>query len=155
MSDETLRRSQVILRMPVDFVDAKLVLHDGESVDVIFFIPPGETLVQFLVDPAPFAPVMRAARIMLIARAAIACVTIPAPTGASGGDELPAETQRAAIKLRSGARVDGELRWTRIEGRQRTADHANNDDSHIVLHGAGVTHHVAKGHIATIEELGG
>ena len=153
---ETVRRSQAILRMPVNFVDATLVMHDGERSEVIFFVPPGETLQQFLVDPAPFVPVMRSARIVMVARAAIACVSTPAaprPPADPDEPELPTERQRVALKLRSGTAFEGELRWTVIEGRQRTADHLNNPDSHILVHDDTHQHFVAKAHLATLEEL--
>ena len=151
MADVPQHRSQVILRMPVDYVDVRLIMHDGESVEAICFVPPGETISEFLVASEPFMPVMCSARIMLIARSAVACATVKA--GKPDDDALPVQLQKAAVKLRSGVRLDGELRLPAVDGRLRTADHANSDESHLVLHAGEQTHHIAKAHVATIEEL--
>ena len=137
--------------MPVDYVDVRLVMHDGESVEAICFVPPGETIGEFLVAAEPFMPVMCAARIMLVARSAVACATVKAAK--ADDDGLPVQPQKAAVKLRSGLRLDGELRFPAVDGRLRTADYANSDESHVVLHAGEQTHHIAKAHIATIEEL--
>jgi hypothetical protein len=151
MADVPQHRSQVILRMPVDYVDVRLVLHDGEAVDAICFVPPGETISQFLVAPEPFMPVMCSARIMLIARGSVACATVKASK--PDPDALPVQLQKAAVKLRSGVRLDGVLRLPAVDGRLRTADYANSDESHLVLHADDETHHIAKAHVANIEEL--
>jgi hypothetical protein len=151
MADVPQHRSQVILRMPVDYVDVRLVMHDGETVEAICFVPPGETIAEFLVAPEPFMPVMCAARIMLVARSAVACATVKAAP--PDEDALPVQPQKAAVKLRSGLRLDGELRFPAIDGRLRTADYANSDEVLLVLHAGAVAHHIAKAHVATIEEL--
>jgi hypothetical protein len=151
MADVPQHRSQVILRMPVDYVDVRLVMHDGEVVDAICFVPPGETISEYLVASELFMPVMCAARIKLIARSALACATLKAAT--PDEDALPVQTQKAAVKLRSGVRLEGELRVPAVDGRLRTADYANSDEPHLVLHAGGETHHIAKAHVATIEEL--
>lgn len=151
MADVPQHRSQVILRMPVDYVDVRLVLHDGETVDAICFVPPGETISQFLVASEPFMPVMCTARIMLIARGAVACATVKSPK--PDEDALPVQPQKAAVKLRSGLRLDGELRLPAVDGRLRTADYANSNETHLVLHAGEQTHHIAKAHVATIEEI--
>jgi len=138
--------------MPVDYVDATLILHDGERWNVIFFVPPREDLVRLVTEGEAFVPVMRDAKITIVARAAIACVGMPTRP-ASDLDELPSENQRAAIKLRSGVVLEGELRWPIVEGKQRTADFLNGPSNHVVLSAGDVHYIVIKAHVATVQEL--
>jgi hypothetical protein len=151
-----MRRSQAILRMPVDNVLATLILHDGERSDVLLFVPPGER-IEHLVSPGdPFVPMIKNARFCLVARPAIAALGVV--TGEDKHDDdgaLPFERQRARIRLRSGQAIEGELRWTGPEGRKRTADYVNDSEAYFVVHatGARITYYVAKAEVATIEEL--
>ncbi len=63
------------------------------------------------------------------------------------------EHQKAAIKLRSGVVLEGELRWAGPAGRQRTADHMNNNEaSYVLLHAGAINYFVVKVHIATVDE---
>ena len=147
-----VRRSQAILRIPVNYVDATLILHDGERSDVIFFVPPGETLTRHVVEGDGFVPVMRAAKVVIIARSAIACVGTPAAP-AHDADEMPSEKQRVAIKLKSGTMLEGELRWPVVEGKQRTADFLNTSPTYVVLSAGAIDYLVFKAHVATVQEL--
>ena len=60
--------------------------------------------------------------------------------------------QAATIHLRSGATLEGELRWTAAIGQARTADHLNGDAETIELHAPNTTFHIAKAQIARVEE---
>lgn len=151
MGEPNVRRSQAILRMPVEYVDASLVLHDGERSDVIFFVPPGETLARLVSAGDAFLPVMRNAKITIVSRAAIAAVGIV--TTAAADAELPSERQRAAVKLRSGTVLEGELTWTIVSGKQRTADFLNSDSPYFELRAGDTTYLVIKAHVATVQEL--
>ncbi len=148
-----MRRSQVILRMPVDYRDVTLILEDGERTAVILFVPAGESIERHLSGTEPFLPVMRAARIVLVARASIACASVDVEAPAQPAEaEMPYEHQRAAVKLRGGTTLQGELRWPAVEGRQRTADHLNGAELHVQLFEGDTVHHIAKAHVITVEE---
>jgi hypothetical protein len=156
MSDANVHRSQAILRMPVDYVDATLVLHDGERSEVIFFVPPNEGIARLISEGAAFVPVMRDAKICIVARAAIACIGVvqrAAPVADEEEGELPSESQRATVKLRSGMMLEGELRWTIVPGEQRTADHLNGPAPYFELRAADRTYFVMKSHVATVQEI--
>src|SRR5689334_19217577 len=98
MADAHVHRSQAILRMPVDYIDATLILHDGERSEVIFLLPPGEDLAQAITEGEAFIPVMRNARICIIARDAIAAVGVPPRVPSPLEDEMPSESQKVLLK---------------------------------------------------------
>ncbi|HET7501719.1 MAG TPA: hypothetical protein VFK02_11965 [Kofleriaceae bacterium] len=150
-----MRRSQAILRLPVDNVLATLILHDGERSDVLLFIPPGERVEQLVSPGDPFVPMIKNARFCLVARPAIAALGVPAGEEPADDSALPLEHQRARVRLRSGQALEGELRWTGPEGRKRTADYANDPAAFLVVHAGEprMTYYVAKAEVALIEEL--
>lgn len=159
MSSAAVTRSQAILCLPVESVNAELVLHDGERAAVMLFVAGGEDLTR-LFSGKPFVPVVRGGRVCLVARDAIACVAVPAPAAAAAGsdasaDGLPWERQRVAVKLRSGALVEGEVRWVPPPGlaRRRTTDGLNLDAPYFAVHAGPTTYLVAKAHVATISEV--
>lgn len=150
MTDAIEKRSQVILRMPVDQLAAIAVLHDGERADVLMFIPPGEDLGRMLAGNELFLPVTRKGKAVLLARAAIAAIGV-APREMS--DDLPLDRQAAAVKLRSGTVLSGELRWPAHANPDRTADYLNGPAPFIEIHSANATYYVVKTHIASVEEV--
>jgi hypothetical protein len=153
MADANVHRSQVILRMPVDYVDATLILHDGERDEVIFLMPSGEDVTSVLEPGEPFVPVMRNAKICIVARDAIAALGVPLREPSAFEAEMPSEQQRVAIKLGSGLLLDGELRWPVVSGKQRTADHLNTDARYIELRTADKSLFIAKAHVAYVQEM--
>ncbi len=153
MADTNLRRSQAILRMPVDYVDATLILHDGERSEVIFFVPPNEDIGRLMSEGNPFVPVMRNAKICLVARASIACIGVVAKAAAPHDDgDLPTEQQHVTVKMFSGMMMEGELRWTSVSGGKRTADHLNASATYFELRTADKTYIVMKAHVSTVQE---
>lgn len=150
-----MRRSQVILRLPVDSVTATLILHDGERSDVLLFIAAGEDITRLVSPGDPFVPMIKHARFCLVARTAIAAIGVTDPPADPELDGLPVECQRARIQLCSGAALEGELRWTAPEGERRTADYVNDSPTFFILHAADghTTYYIAKAQVATIEEL--
>ena len=152
MADSNVHRSQAILRMPVDYVDATLVLHDGDRSEVIFLLPPGEDLARVITEGDAFIPVMRAAKICIIARDAIAAVGVALRAPTALEQEMPSEKQKATVKLRSGMMLEGELRWTVVMGKQRTADYLNNEALTIELRTQDKSFFIAKAHIAYVQE---
>ncbi len=153
MTSVNLRRSQAILRMPVDNISASMVLHDGERSEVVLFMPPTEDIPHLLGPNGPqFIAMMVGSGVSLVARDAIACLTSPAAAVIALDDDLPVVTQRVGVKLRSGVMIEGELRWTAPTGQQRTADHLNSSASLLELHAPNVIHHIVKAHVARVDE---
>ena len=136
--------------MPVDYVDATLIHHDGERSEVIFLLPPGEDLARVITEGDAFISVMRNAKICIIARDAIAAIAI-APK-IEDEDALPSQKQKCAVKLRSGLVLEGELRWT-VEGEKSTThDHLNRDPLTIELRVADKSYFIVKAHVAYVQE---
>jgi hypothetical protein len=152
VSDSPMRRSQVILRLPVDHVTASLILHDGDRSDVVLFVSPDEDIGRVLSAREPFLPMMRAGKMALVARAAIATLGLPTVPTVPKEDDLPVETQLSTVRLRSGQLIEGELRWTGAPGAQRTADYLNSDEPYIKVFTADTTYYVVKHHVALVEE---
>ena len=148
-----MHRSQVILRMPVDYVDATLIMHDAERSEVIFLLAAGEDITTVIDGTDSFIPVMRAAKICIIARDAIAAVGVALREPSAIEAEMPSEQQRVTVKLKSGMLLDGELRWTIVSGKQRTADHLNNGARHVELRTADKSFFIAKSHVAYVQEM--
>jgi hypothetical protein len=151
MAAQPNRRSQALLRLPVDQVSATMILHDGSRSEVELFLTGGETVAQLLADGAPFLPVIRSGAIALVARAAIACLSL-VDAAVAADDAVPVVTQRARVHLRSGVVLEGELRWPAVVDRRRTADHLNDPTPYLALRAAATTHHVVKAHVAMVEE---
>ena len=149
MASVNMRRSQVILRLPVDHVTASLILADGDRFDAVLFVSPDEDMPRLLTARDRFLPAMREGRVCMIARAAIASLGVPSRPIV---DELPVETQQAIVRLLSGEVVEGLLRWTAPAGHQRTVDYLNSDDPYLEVHTETQLHYVMKSHVATVEE---
>lgn len=152
MSSANMRRSQVLLRMPVDHVNASMILHDGERSEVVLFIPPTEDIGRVIASGDPFLPILRNGKSCIVARDAIACLGVEPVVHEERHDALPIDRQQAIVKLRSGAMIEGELRWTAPAGQQRTADHLNRAGAYLEVHARDLTYYVVTAHIATVEE---
>lgn len=151
MGDASMKRSQAILRMPVDMVDVCMILHDGDRSDVLLFVPPTEDVARMLCEGAEFLPVMREAAMCMVARSAIACMKVPAKA-APRLDDFPSEQETVKVTLRSGTVIEGIMKWIPPFGRQRTADHLNSDAPLIVVHDGDVAYLIVKSHIAMVRE---
>ena len=146
------KRSQAILRMPIDMVDATLILHDGERADVLLFIPPTEDISRLVTEGSPFVTMVRGGIEYFVARAAVACLELPPDRAPQLDQELPIARKNARVKLRCGTIIEGELRWISPDGQQRTADALNVDVPYLVVHGAATTYLVLKAHVASVVE---
>lgn len=148
-----MRRSQVILRMPVDNISVTLILHDGAHSDAMLFVPPTEDIAR-LIGPQGdrFLPMFVDSELRLVARDAIAGIGTPNVPRIPREGDLPVEQQRAVVTLRSGFALEGELRWTGVAGKARTADYLNADGETIEIHTADTTFHILKSHIAMVTE---
>lgn len=152
MSHTYASRSQAILRMPVDRVEAVMILHDGERSDVLVFVPPSEEISQRLTHGHQFLPVMQGAQMRLVARSSIACFGVSAGR-APRLEDVPTVQQAVQVKLRSGLVLDGKMRWIAQPDYQRTVDHLNNEGPYLVLHCAEAVYVVVKAHVATVTEV--
>ena len=143
------QRSQPILRLPRDQTPALLVMQSGERAHVMLFVPPGGSIAEVLDGSEPFVPVSFSGGTRLVARAAIACVSVHEPAPCE--PDLPIERQTAVVRLRGGVALEGELRWVAPPGRRRTLDHLNDGCGYLIVHGE-QTSYVAKAHIVEVEE---
>jgi hypothetical protein len=146
-----IRRSQVILRMPVDNVVATMIGHDGQRADVMLFIPPTEDIGHVLGHGAAFLPMVKGGKLCIVARDTIACFGVPEMPVIPREDDLPVEKQAVTVVLRSGAKIEGEMRLTAY-GVQRTTDFMNESETMFRVYGNGTTFYVAKTHVAQVEE---
>ncbi len=152
MGDVNVRRSQAILRMPVDMVDAVMILHDGDRSDIILFVPPAESVWHVVWSGRAFVPVMREASTCLVACDAIACLGVAADRAPSP-DLDPTIAQPAKVTLRNGMVLEGVMHWIAPEGSQRTIDYLNCEVTFLVLHTEERVWLIAKSHIAMVREL--
>lgn len=143
-------RSQPIMRLPVDRVLVTLVIETGETLSGEIFLAPGEEASSVLAEAEPFVPVALDKGVRLVSRATISVLTVP---GELGGDpDVAEDTQKAIVRLKSGASVEGLLRWAAVAGYRRTVDHLNLPARFLVVHGVGATSYINKTHVAWVEE---
>lgn len=150
MQSVNVKRSQAILRMPIDMIDAEIILHDGDRAEVLLFVAPTEDIAQLLTDGPAFQPIVRGGIEHLIARTAIACLMVPPDRCPQLEEDLLVTTQKASVKLRSGVMLAGELRWN---GQHKLAEHLNADVAYVVLYSGDSTFIVMKAQIATVTEV--
>ena len=143
-------RSQPIMRLPVDRVQVTLVLETGETLAGDVFLSPGEPVCSVLDEAEPFVPLAMAGHVRLVARARIACLTVPGEI--AHDQDVHEESQRARVHLKAGQEVEGELRWVALVGHRRTVDHLNLPTRFLAIHGTGVTTYIIKAHVAWVEE---
>lgn len=146
-----IRRSQVILRMPVDNVVATMIGHDGTKADVMLFLPPTEDIGHVLSQGAAFLPMVKAGKLSIVARDTIACFGTPSVPAIPRDDDVPVEKQAVIVTLKSGATLEGEV-WLTAFGTQRTTDLLNEPEPVLRVHGTGTTYFVVKAHVAHVEE---
>ncbi len=146
-------RSQPILRMPRDKTPAELILDDGERSYILLFVVPGDRLSLVFEGDSQFMPVIAGTTTRLIARRAIACVTVHVMHAQVEDNGIPQERQQALVRLRGGASVRGELRWVAAPDRRRTLDHLNDETSHLMLWESDYIHYVAKAAVIHVEEV--
>ena len=150
MGEANVHRSQAILRMPVDYVDATLILHDGDRSEVIFLLPPGEDLARVITEGDAFISVMRNAKMCIVARDAVAALGI-APK-IQDDDALPTKQQKALVRLRSGLVLEGELQWTIESEKSSTTDYLNRNAHTIELRVSDKSYVIVKSHVAYVQE---
>lgn len=147
----TEQRSQPLLRLPRSQTPALVTMHDGARAQVLLFVAPGGDLAELLDERVRFIPMSFATGTRLVTRDAIAAIRIHV-LHALAEDELPGERQVAIVRLRSGAVIEGELRWVAPDGSRRTLDFMNRDATYFVVHEPEHRTYVNKAHVATVEE---
>lgn len=145
-------RSQPLLRVPRDKTPAELVLDDGERCYALMFVPPGDRISQVIEDTNAFVPVVVSSQTRLIARTAIACMTVHV-MHANIDTDMPVERQKAVIRMRGGITVRGELCWVAPAERRRTLDHLNDALAFLVVHEGDYVHYIAKTAVIGVEEV--
>lgn len=135
-----VHRSQAILKLPIDYVDAEMILCDGQRSSVILLLPSGSSVME----GDAFLEVMRDASTCIVARDAIAALGLPLrPVD----EDVPQETRRVVITLRSGTRLEGELRRT-----GSMMDHLGSA-RFLELRTADTSWLISKAHLATLQEI--
>lgn len=152
MQMPSMKRSQAILRMPMDLVEVLMIQHDGERVDALLFIPPTENVALLLTEGKQFVTVCIKGKEHLVARTAIACFGVPPDRAPVLSDDLPSVEQQVTVKLRSGATLDGRLMWIPPQGERRISDHLESESPLVVLYGADMVYLIAKSQIAMVSE---
>jgi hypothetical protein len=142
------------LRVPVLRVPVILHMCDGRSQSAFVFLAPGEAMDAFLDRREPFMPAEIGDKIVFFARAALASVSTDVRVLSS---ELHGVRwrKRAEVRLRCGGRIVGELDHTGDGSRRRTLDVLNEAGPRLIVQADGLTHHIAKHHVESIEELPG
>ena len=149
-----MRRSQAILRMPVEMVDAVMILDDGERSEVLLFIPPSEDIARFLANEGrPFLPIVREAMMCQVACTAIAALGVAKKLAPAPSEDLPTECQKVRVKLRGGAQLEGTLSWVSPFGQERLADHLNAEATCVLVDCGDTVYFVPKTGIVMVVEL--
>lgn len=147
-----MKRSQAILRMPMDLVEVLMIQHDGERVDALLFIPPTEDVAKFLSEGKQFVPVCIKGKEHLVARSTIACFGVPPDLAPRVTEDLPSVELMVTIKLRCGTAFEGKLMWIPFDNERRIADHLDGESPLVVLYGADMVYLIAKSQIAMVSE---
>jgi hypothetical protein len=142
------------LRLPVHRVASLLRLADGTSHQAVVFQAPGEPLEELLEREEPFFPAEENGRVRLYARATLVALGTPRTAGLPhrDDDDLPQEVRAVRVHLRSGAALEGDIRYTALPGRGRTADFLNQTTRTFPVYAPDMVHHVAKAHVLWVEE---
>jgi len=141
------------LRLPVTQVSADLILGNGSAHSVRMYVPAGQSIEDVLASSSTFIPATERDEFRLIARAAIACVTVASAAGVEAGNDLPLERREVRVFLTSGQALEGHLQFLPSVLRNRTADHLNDASDLFQLFGRRCRHYIAKRHVSYVEEL--
>lgn len=145
-------RSQPILRVPIAPMPAIVMLHDGTRINVRLFVTPGEDFTSVIEGDSAFVPLGLATGTRLVARDTIACITVHVVQVEHAYRDVQPERQRVSVRLRSGDKLKGELRWVAPADRRRTLDHLNDASNYIVLWDDEYVNYIVKQHVAYVEE---
>jgi hypothetical protein len=149
MTTDSSRRSQPLMRRPVDRVSALVTFHDASELECTLFVPIGKDVVEMFGDGPRYIPIGVADSVRLVARDVIAAIAIG---GRAQSEQDYQEHQLATVHLRGGNAISGELWWNAPEGKKRTTDFLNADTPYLILHRANVTTYIAKSHVAWMSE---
>jgi hypothetical protein len=145
-------RSQPLMRVPRDKTPAEITLDDGERTYVLLYIAPADRVTRIFLETSQFVPMTNGSGTRFVARSAIACVSTHA-TRAQLDEHLPTEVQQVRVKLRGGAEIRGEARWTAPIGFRRTQDHLNDGVPYFHVFEGDYVHFIAKANVLFVEEI--
>jgi hypothetical protein len=152
MSSVTVKRSQAILRMPIDMIDAHLIMHDGDRSDVLMFVPPTEDIVRVMTEGPAFVAIARGGMEAIAARDAIACIGVTPSFGPKLDEDLPIVRQKVAVQLRSGVTLEGELRFVSFASERQLLDFMCTDAPCIAVFTDKTTYVISKAHVSSVIE---
>lgn len=143
------------LRVPVDRVEVELTLGDGRARKGTVFVPPGTQVALLFKNSAAFVPIEEDGKVRLYAPTALACVcTLHGADVEPMSTAIPEERRPIRVHLRSGAVVEGEVRFVPWGERVRTADLLNEGSPTLEMHRRdGALCWVQKSHVEHVEEL--
>jgi hypothetical protein len=114
MAEANIKRSQAILRMPVDMVDAVMFMHDGHRSEVLLFVPPSEDIPRLVSEGqvGHVAPVLLVERQVEAELAADVCHRLR--RGAAAGD-LPGRIGGKDVEQHEGDQRDADQDQHRLQ----------------------------------------
>lgn len=140
------------LRVPVERIAVELHTELDRYAAVVF-LSPGMQPVDLFDGSEPFFPAEENGKIRLFARASLSRVVVdagdstPASLAALG---VPYDARGVLVRFRSGRVLTGTMLST---GSTRTLDVLNQREKSFPVHADGKIHHVAKEHVAWVQEL--
>lgn len=120
----------------------------------VLFMPTDSGIEDVFEDPLPFLAAESEGRFCVYARAAIVSLVVDAPAARAATDDdfgVAHEIRTVAVHLRNGELVTGTLHS--MSRQERTLDLVNGSARSLAIHVDGCVHHIAKAHIAHIEEV--
>lgn len=141
-------------RTPVQQLPVQLLLEDGRCEDATVYLPTGQAVPDLLSAVEPFVPMRIGGRVHLLARSAVAAVVVPKLEDPDNDAWLPPDTQEdVAVRLRCGARFEGQVRFSAPASRRRTIDFLNDGAASFRLYTGTDVIHIVKRHVVDLEEL--
>lgn len=142
------------LKIPVRRAAVEIRTEGGRR-SAVLFMPTDGGIEDVFEDPLPFLPAESEGRFCVYARAAIVSLVVEARDAAAPAAEddfgVALEDRTLAVHLRNGEVVTGKLRS--LSRQERTLDLVNGSARSLTIHVDGSIHHIAKAHIAHIEEV--
>lgn len=136
--------------VPVARLPATLILLDGSRSEVQLSFVLGSAIEDLFEPGDPFLPVHVGGGVRIYARAALACISVPEDELQSDG--LVRHARKVRVQLRSGAALEGELRYVMVEGQARVTDVLNEPARSFAVYEDGRVHHIAKAHVLCVDE---
>jgi hypothetical protein len=143
------------LRVPVERARVEIRTDEGRR-DGVIFLTPGASPSDLFEEEGPFFPAQVGEAVLLISRAAVVILAVDVESaqldrGSLADLGVEYELRQLVVKLRSGDIVRGNV--LSLSPSMRTLDLLNQPAKSFALHVDGKVLHIAKAHIAEVEEL--